>query len=142
MRMPWNRTTVKLGGRKIKVKPMPARQGLETVVQFSDIIHKYAPRLALIASPERTVRLANILRIVGESEELPDLLLNLVVTGTGLPLEQVEEATTHEVLKALAVIVKVNDWDAIWQAAYDLRIIDREGIADWLWSRVPQLRTG
>ena len=136
------RQRVRLAGKKLLLEPMPAKQGLECVVELSKIVHELAPYLGTLAHPSRHMRVAALLRMVSEVDELPDVLIDLVAKATGLETAVVaEQATTEELLRALAAISRINRWDMLWRAAYELRVIDEQSLGDWLWMRFERLRT-
>ena len=132
---------IKIAGKKIKLDPLPAKESLRMVIKFSAFIHDTAPELAILADPSRQVRVATLLKIIKEKEELPDLLFELASTASGIPVETLEDdATLHELLVLVSKIIRINDWDKIWTGAMRLRIIDTSNLYDWLWARITSLR--
>jgi len=136
------RNKVKLLGRKITIKPMAAEEGLKTVIELSRMLYDAVPNLRLLADRQRSVRLLALFSLLKNTPYLPDTIFHVVNLGTGIPLIQLrEEATLKEILAALSVIIRVNNWDDLWVAAASLQIVDEPSMINWLMARIPDLRT-
>lgn len=132
----------KIAGRKILIEPLPAKKSLEAVILLSGIIHDIVPHLMVLAEPSRAIRVMTLLRIMKDQEDLPEVLFSLVSIVTDISVQELEtQATLEEILDVLVKIIKVNDWNTVWESALYLRIIDRDSLIAWLMARIPDMRT-
>lgn len=121
---------IKLANQRLILKPFKAKEGLEVLIELAVIIDNSIPMLTMLNDNNtHAIRIASLTKFVLANPTLIAFLFNLVNKATGIPIDILEsETTTGELLTAALEIMKINQWEKFWKAAYSLRLIEKKSL--------------
>lgn len=124
---------IKLANQKVALEPFKAKEGLEILLELAVIIDNSVPMLTLLNNEHsNAIRVAALAKFILANPTLMGFLFNLVSKATGIPVEILESNTsTGELLTAALEIVKINNWNKFWLAAYSLRLVEKKSLLNW-----------
>jgi len=125
---------IKINKKTYIIQPMNAKDGLEAIIKMAPFIEESAPYLAVLAHKRKQVRITALAKAAQANVDVPALLFDLISLGSTVPIEELEQMPLPDLLKLLKIIMRMNKWDALWKAAYSLRLVDEKKLAAWIWS--------
>lgn len=125
---------IKIAGKKIELKPLFAKEGLELIVRYGTITDVIAPYvMILMTDRSREVRSVAMAKILKEVPDLPDVIIETVYKAARLSKDYVEQnMTMSEILDAVITIARMNDFNKFWTVANNMQIIQKKSFVEYL----------